>query len=205
MRVKSAGTRASGAEPVKALIALAEAEGNLAPQSIMSREERKLELSKLARQADSSVKIRAMEALDKLEDRETELGRAPDNDGFSEWRLVREYLQMPQGAPAIVFLWIGQGKSLSSLPLLHDVHAAVRRDAPGVWEDMVNRFTAPERVWLERHLAEPGWQLNARKQLWREVGIDIEVPSGVFDPLDSDRQAMFNSIDNGSATAEAGA
>ena len=135
-------------------------------------------LSDLMRGKDPNLSLRAGTELAKLI--EPQAGEGPlfgHEDGFDDWRLVREYLRLPNGAPAIALLWTGQDRALASLPLLHDVAAAVEREAPAVWEQLRRQQNAVGRAMLDRHLANPGWQRDARVKLWSEVGVDIDAPA----------------------------
>src|SRR4029079_4535831 len=143
----------------------------------LDKTDRAKKLSELANSPDPTLSIRAIEALNKMSDREKELGQDQDQDGMSEWRTVREYLQLAGGATAIVSLWAAHERCLSSLPLLHDVYKAMMREAPDFWERSVNRLSPNERVWLQSLLNKPDWQHDARALIWREVGIEIEPKS----------------------------
>jgi len=129
-------------------------------------------LSNLIRGSDPSIKIRALEALQRIDDRANAVPpHASENDGLTEYRFVRDFLQMPNGGCAIVFLWTGLHQQLSSLPLLLDVSAAVQRDRPELWASVVEECNPADRNRLSMHLADCEWQLETRKQIWGEIGI----------------------------------
>jgi hypothetical protein len=173
--IRQSGYKAIRTTAVQNMLALADAEGKPTTAKVMDKAARVEHLSAIANKSpDPTLKIRAIEALNKMDERDTELGRATDQDGFSEWRVVRDHLQLPGGAVAILSLWTGLERCLSNLPLLHDVHEAVMRDAPDMWSRVVSRSSFAERTWLNQHLANPKWQLEARVQLWREVGVEID-------------------------------
>ena len=136
-------------------------------------------LSKLARGSDPGVRIRAIEALQKLDEKAEQTGKWPADNGYGYWRVAREYLTMPNGAPALLYLWDGLGKSLAGLPLLLDVHQAVMRAEPALWERMAKRAPAVSRVSLDRNLSDPTYQLEGRIKIWREIGVEIEIPEGI--------------------------
>jgi hypothetical protein len=171
--IRQTAYRAFRTSAVQNLLALATSELRGATDGTVDAEESRRLLSKLARGSDPNVKIRAIEALQKLDERASELGRAVDDDGFGDWRLVRDYLQMSNGAAAIVHLWTGQGHGLSNFPLFHDVHKAIMQSDPDLWERIVRNSNASERVTIERQLSKPDWQIDARIKIWREIGTDI--------------------------------
>ena len=175
--IRQAGHKAVRSTAVLNMLALADAEDEPTAGRVLDKQARAQMLSELAeKNPDPTIKLRALEAMNRMSERETELGQALDQDGFSEWRLCREYLQMAGGPAAFVHLWNGMERGLSNLPLLHDVHRAVMRDDPELWDRSVKRSAVVGRAWLERNLADPSYQLEARVTLWREVGIEIEIP-----------------------------
>jgi hypothetical protein len=163
---------------VQNLLALATSELRGASDGTVDAAEARRLLSKLARGSDPNVKIRAIEAPQKLDERAAELGRSPDDDGFSSWRVTREYLNMPGGAPAFIYLWSGIGEPLSNLPLFHDVYKGIMQTDPDLWERIARNSSAATRVEIARLLSDPTWQLAARVKIWREIGKEIETPNG---------------------------
>lgn len=172
--VRQAGHKAVRTRKVTDLLALAAAEAKGATDGTVDGSEARRILSKLARGSDPSIRIRAIEGLTKLDERQAAIGRAVDNDGFSEWRVVRDYLRMPGGGPAILHLYTATGAAVGNMPLLHDVRRAVVEVDPALWERARARGNAAARADLERNLADPQYQLDARRKLWREVGVSID-------------------------------
>jgi hypothetical protein len=101
---KQSGYKAFRTTSVQNLLAFAAAEAKGGNDGTVYGGEARRILSKLARGSDPTVKIRAIEALQKLDDKATELGRRKDDDGLWDWRIVRDYLQMRGGPPAILHL-----------------------------------------------------------------------------------------------------
>jgi hypothetical protein len=197
--VRQVASRAAQTRIVRSLLAFAEAEvgraGKNGAETIVDAHEAKRILSSLARNADPTIRIRAVEGLSRLDDREVELGRAPDSDGFAPWRVVRDHLQLPNGGTAIMLMWVGEGNTLASLPLLHDVRNRVIAEGYGdLWERIRSGYSQSTRVWLDAHVNDPEWQLEARRQLWKEIGIDIDA---------STEQTVVRKS-NGAATPEIG-
>jgi hypothetical protein len=71
---------------------------------------------------------------------------------------------------------IRQGISLAAMPLLIDVYEKVMAEAPEIWERVLKRNSPPMRLELEKHLADPTWQAEARVKIWKEVGIEKNPP-----------------------------
>jgi hypothetical protein len=172
--IRQSGYKAIRTTAVVNMLALAAAEDRGAAPKYADKAKRTEALSDMVVSPDPMLRIRAIEALNKMDDRDAELGRAISDDGFSEWRLVRDYLQMKNGGPAILHLWVGVDRGLISLPLLHDVHAAVMRDDLGLWDRLVGCMSLSNKITLNQCLENPEWQLEARVKLWREIGIEIE-------------------------------
>ena len=192
--IRQAGHRASRSTAVLSMLALAEVEDKPAAPKTLDKAARVAHLSDIANKSpDPTLKIRAIEALNKMDDRDTELGKASDQDGFSEARYVREMLQAPGGAVAIVSIWVADGRSLANLPLLHDVHKTIMRDDPVFWGRAVSRTDTPGRIHLKNVLAKPDWQIETRVKLWREVGIEVDSTKSV-DLTFLDRPAGGNEI-----------
>lgn len=177
VRARFAGSDAHKSVGVQTLLTLARADARnagegKAPVTLVTRAELKQKLSDIVRGSDPSLALRAGESLSKMLEPEASDFASLD-DGFASWRLVRDYLLLPNGGPAVALLYTGSGESIGSIPLLHDVAAAVKRDAPDLWERLVSPLSAVSRVMLDRQLADSDWQRDAREKLWREVGLEI--------------------------------
>jgi hypothetical protein len=177
--LRQSAHKASHSTAVMSMLALVGAEDTATPDKVLDRSSRMQMLSDIARtNPDSTAKMRAVEALNKMDEQATKLGEAADNDGLSEDRLVRELLEMKGGGTACLALWTNlDGYCPSHLPLLHDVYAAVvRENNLEFWQRAVGRFSSMERVRLQRALDDPKYQLENRIKLWAEVGVEIETP-----------------------------
>jgi hypothetical protein len=64
------------------------------------------------------------------------------------------------------------------LDFLLELHKAVMRDAPYVWEKQVRKSSTRERAWLDKHLNDPDYQRAARIKIWREIGIELDEAKG---------------------------
>ena len=191
--IRQAGHKAIRSTAVAAMLALAAAEDEprTTATKVMDKAGRVQLLSDIASKSpDPTLKIRAVEGLNKMDDTPAEHSQSHDTDGLKEWRDIREFLHQAPGGPlAIVSLWVGTGRGLANLPLLHDVYKAIMRDEPAFWERAVSNTELPGRQRLKNRLANPKWQQEARIKLWREVGVDLD-PNNTVDLSFLDRQTV---------------
>jgi hypothetical protein len=174
--LRSAGVRAEGSKGVEDLLILAAAADGGGEADIATATEIDRKLTKLIRSPDGGISLKAIEAHAKREDQRRQRGEMPENDGFSEWRMARDFITLPSnGATAFVLLVDGVG----NLPLLHDLHVKLMQEpfGPELWQRFYDRLNAPGRAALDRHLADPGYQLDVRKQIWAEIG--MQPPAGI--------------------------
>lgn len=168
--IRQAGHRAARSTAVLNMLALAEAEDKPTSPKLLDKPARIAHLSEIANKSpDPTLKIRAIEALNKMDERDTELGKATDQDGFAEWRYVRELLQTPGGGVAVVSMWTANGQALANMPLLHDVRRITMAENPNYWDQAVARIETPGRIRLQKLLANPKWQLEAVARSWRRT------------------------------------
>ena len=172
--VRQVAYRVFRSNAVQDLLAFAAAEAKGGHNGTVDSSEARRILSNLARGSDPSIKIRAVEAIAKLDERAAEAGLLTENDGLSGWRIARDYLQQTNGGPAFALLYTGSGVSLGSIPLMHDVHATCMRDDPHLWARLYQRETAAARALIDRKLRDPDYQWQGRAKIWREVGVEIE-------------------------------
>jgi len=176
--LRQAGYRAFKSNKVQAILAIAETEDTNAPiAGVMSKADRALRLSQLSKSPDPTLSIRAIESLNKMDAPDV----MPEDDGLAEDRAIRDLLQVPGGAAAAVCLHMGTNAAISRISLLHDVHKACMGDpvARVVWEMAMRKSSPGMQEDLRALLAMPGWQWPIRVQLFREIGIELEVPEGV--------------------------
>lgn len=178
-RARKSGSEAAKTNGVKTLLALATSEvksRNLpsAPKTLMTRDEAMEKLTDIARGKDPSLALRAIEAINKNEPQPTDIGRFTLlDDGFNGWRVCRDFLRIPGGAVAAASLYTTDA-GLASMPLLHDVVDMLKRDDPDFYERIRRRQSRVGLVELDKQLADPDWQREARQKLWLEVGVDID-------------------------------
>jgi hypothetical protein len=163
---RSEGYRLARSNRIMNLLALAATEAGGGYDGTLTRTESRQILTGLARGSDPALKIKAIESLNKLE--ADSRGEDPKDDGFGTWRLERDFLLMRNGASA--FLMLGDG-NIGNLCLLHDTYFAVMREehGPELWQRLYARLNEPARADLDRHLADPGWQADARRRIWGEI------------------------------------
>lgn len=144
-------------------------------QPLLTKSERMEKLSEIARGADRSLAIRAIEALEKNEQRQEEIATFPLDyeDGLFDWRLVRDNLRIPGGAVAILSIYDGLGRAIEDMPLLIDVFAMVERDSPAFLDHIRRKQSRASLREINERLANPRWQYENRVQVWREAGKSI--------------------------------
>jgi hypothetical protein len=174
--LRSAGVRAASTKAVEDLLVLAEVAEGGGEESTATAAEIDRKLTKLIRSPDGAISLKAIEAHAKREDQRRQRGEHPSDDGCSEWRMARDFITLPSnGATAFVLLVDGVG----NLPLLHDLHVKLMQEpfGPELWQRLYARLNESGREWLDKHLADPGYQLDARKQIWGEIG--MQPPAGI--------------------------
>jgi hypothetical protein len=144
--------------------------GKLPP---LTEEDIDREIDDLIRQPDALTKARGIELREKRKDRLKERGGADDydrGDGLLGWRVERDWLLMPNGAAAYALV-----HGLANCHLLHDSYSLLMQQefGPEIWSRLYPRLSDGSRAELDRHLSDPSYQADVRKQIWGEVGIDI--------------------------------
>src|SRR5262249_40957872 len=81
-RIRELASRTAKTEPVRELLALAAAEGKPGGQAPVDGDEARAILSEMIRGNDPGLRIRSIEALMRLSERQAELGKPLDDDGF---------------------------------------------------------------------------------------------------------------------------
>jgi hypothetical protein len=184
LRVQGARTAAS--ERVRNLLALAEAEdaGTAGTEDGITQAEIDRRLARMIRSPDATISLKAIESHAKREENRRQRGDAPSDDGMSDWRTERDCITLPNGGSAYLLL---QGGQLANLKLLHDTHAVVMREpgGPELWARFYAQLGSDARAELDRYLRDPGYQLDARRKIWAEVG---QPPPG---PISSDAVDML--------------
>jgi hypothetical protein len=151
--------------------------GNLPP---LTEADIDREIDDLIRQPDALTKARGIELREKRKDRQRERGTTPDDDGFAEWRMCRDYLCLENGASMFLFYFRGLKKDLGhpgNLPLLRDVYDIAQLEPFGkqIWDWCGRDLSGVMRKALDDALADPNHQKEARIQIWSEIGVDITI------------------------------
>jgi hypothetical protein len=167
--LRAAGSNAEGRTAVQDLLTLAQAAESGVDESIATAAEIDKKLTRLIRSPDGSISLKAVEAWERREKSRRERGEAPTDDGFSDWRLERDMLGLPNGGSAYLLLQCGQ---LANMKLLHDVHYTVMREplGPELWGRFYAALNDSARKEVDKFLADSSWQADARRQIWSEVG-----------------------------------
>jgi hypothetical protein len=127
-----------------------------------------LKLTKLVRSPDGALSLKAIEVMERRERERRQRGEAPENDGLSTWRSERDFLTLTNGASAYLLLNGG----INNLHLLHDTHHVVMNEefGPEIWARFYERLSDGMRAHLDKLMADPGWQLDVRHEIWGEIG-----------------------------------
>jgi hypothetical protein len=191
--LRSQGVRAEGTQAVDALLTLAAAAESPGDEDTVTEKQIDRKLAKLIKSPDGALSLKAMEYKERREERRRERGETPEDDGFFTWRLERDYACLPNGASAYLMLI---GGNIANLCLLHDTHHAVMQecDGPELWQRFYVRLSESARADLDRHMADPGWQLDARRKIWAELGMNPPGPiiTGTTDMLRREPAAKSN-------------
>lgn len=191
--LRSAGVRAEGTKAVEDLLTLAAAAESPGDADTATATEIDRKLTKLIRSPDGALSLKAIEARDKRNEHLRARGETPADDGFSDWRSERDYLTVPNGGCAYLVL---KGGQLDGLTLLHDTYAVVMREplGPELWSRFYALLNDDSRARLDRHLADPGYQLDVRRKIWGEIGMTPPAPikADAIDMLRRDSVPIFN-------------
>jgi hypothetical protein len=129
-------------------------------------------LAKLIRSQDSNVSIKAMELHAKrqaaLKDQKAAADDYDRGDGLFAWRIERDAIsKFRNGATAHILVC-----GIHNLKLLHDTYFCVHKEefGPEIWKRLYDKLNADWHKDIDRWLADPTYQLEARKQIWGEVG-----------------------------------
>jgi hypothetical protein len=167
--LRSAGVRAEGTKAVDDLLTLAAAAGDGGSKDgPATAKEIDLKLTKLVRSPDGALSLKAIEVMERRERERRQRGEAPENDGLSTWRFERDLLGLPNGGTAYLLLAGG----VHNLRLLHDTHHVVMNEefGPEIWARFYERLSDGMREHVDQALADPGWQLDVRHEIWGEIG-----------------------------------
>ena len=197
--IRQSASDAAKTNAVVNMLALAAAETGSGDDGTLGPAEAKRILSRLARNSDPTVRIKAIESLQKIEQAKQQRGEAPSDDGFGAWRVERDFLRMPNGGSAYLLLQWASGGTFGSFCLLHDTFSKVMLEPRGreLWDQFYRELPAQDRADLDRRLADPDWQLDARRKIWAEVGMKPPSPIGQ-DPKDMLARDGITAMVNGS-------
>jgi hypothetical protein len=172
--IRQTGARMAKSDTVQNLLALAVAQAGGGDDGIVGTAEARRILSRLARGSDPSVRIKALESLNRLETAERDRRSGPEDDGFSVWRFARDLVDDSSGrgygGRAAAYCLAHFCGPPDNWPLLHDVHAAVMRENPAAWDELAQIGNDDAQARLRKFLADLSWQRDARRTLWRELG-----------------------------------
>jgi hypothetical protein len=150
---RSEGYRLYRSNKVTQLLSLAAAEaGGGIDGSVQPQEARQI-LSHLARGSDPSVRIKALEALAKMQEREDEAKRGDPEPTLQE-QLVAVIACLPMsglGAAMAMGTWFDYAKSIAAFPFLELCAPIVHQNFPGEWQRFRNaEKRADNAEWLDK-------------------------------------------------------
>jgi hypothetical protein len=180
--LRAAGSNAEGRTAVQDLLTLAQAAETGVDESIATAAEIDKKLTRLIRSPDGSISLKAVEAWERREKSKRDRGETPSDDGLAPWRAERDMVALgPDGACAYLHLFRavqGDLGHVGNLCLLHDTHHVLMQHPLGraLWQHDFDRISEPLQADLRRHLADPGWQLDARRKIWGEIGKQPPAP-----------------------------
>ncbi len=172
--LRSAGSRADDSKAVQDLLTFATAAEAGATDNPVTVAEVKKKIGKLVRSPDGAIALKASEMFVKLDAAERERGATPEDDGFSDWRMTRDFLLMPNGASQFMLFFkatAGDFGHPANYPLLHDVYHLMQREPFGqqIWDYCGASLSDEMRKCLQGRLDDPSYQLDARKRIWSEI------------------------------------
>jgi len=172
--IKQAGFRMARETPVTNLLAAAAAETGHSGAGITETEV-DAKLAKMIRSADMRVAGAGIELRDKRAARAREQKSGLDDDGFSEWRFVRDIIDVPFAAPFLLGLFCDEFRiALSRVTMFHEIYWRALRDAPAHVEKIRARQSAVMLQDLEERIADDNWQREAREKIWGEIDVGID-------------------------------
>lgn len=183
----NAGYRLSRSKDVERLAAAAHAEAGV-NVGLVDRAEARRILSAMARGADHTVKLRAIELLSRLEAQDHDHGAALDSDGRRKDRFVRDMIldHGSDGAAAAVMTLCAVGHlALSRVPLFWDLIPRLQSAWPEIYGKLLQRQSPVMLEDLQERFDDPKWQLHTRQTIWGEVGwvVDQVTNEALRDPL----------------------
>jgi hypothetical protein len=176
--IRRAGYAAVRSAAVVALLDLAAV--NAPAESRLTDSEVDARLAKLVRSPDPLIMLKATELYDKRKVRAKEAGETPDDDGFNEWRLCRNFLCQENGASTFMLYYRAMRKDMghpANYPLLIDVYTLAQNEPFGqqIFDYCGADLSDVMRKLLADRLADPNYQKETRKKIWAEIGVDIAV------------------------------
>jgi hypothetical protein len=173
-----AGSRADDTKSVEEMLVMASAAAvttNDAPYTVA---EARAKLGRMVKTSlDPNTVVRGTELLAKLEQVDKDRGETSADDGYEAWRQERDFLTLPNGAVAYLLIHLDTTLmgNVGNLKLLHDTYPRLIKQKYGaeLWAESRARLSEEMRDRLDEFLYDPNHQLEDRKKVWAEIGIDI--------------------------------
>jgi hypothetical protein len=133
---RSEGYRVARSNKINQLLALAAAEAGGGYDGTLSKQEGRSILTAMARGSDPQVRIKAIELLHKMEEKEAALNATKPEESLEENLAALITLVPEQGAGAFLALsgFIHAGGFIGSFPFLAEIAPLLSRHYPGDWQ-----------------------------------------------------------------------
>jgi hypothetical protein len=179
--LRTAGSRADDTKAVQDLLTMASAASVSTTDAPYTVAEARQKIGRMVKTSlDPSTVIKGTELLARLDQVDRDRGQTPEDDGFNDARMCRDFLCLENGASAFMLFYRAHRKDLGvppNYPLLIDVYSLAQREPFGqqIFDWCGRDLSDVMRQRLQERLADPDWQKDARKQIWKEIGVDITI------------------------------
>src|SRR5262249_25569389 len=124
--LRVAGSRADDTKAVQDMLVMASAAAVTAEDAPYTVAQARQKIGRMVKTSlDPGTVIKGTELLAKLDQVDRDRGQTPEDDGFGEWRICRDFLLQENGASQFMLAYRGLKKDLGwpgNFPLLHDVY-----------------------------------------------------------------------------------
>jgi hypothetical protein len=176
--LRTAGSRADDTKSVEEMLVMASAASVGATDDPFTVAQARQKIGRMVKTSlDPSTVIKGTELLAKLDQVDKDRGETPLDDGYEAWRQERDFLTLPNGAVAYLLIHLDTTLmgNVGNLKLLHDTYPRLMKQkyGPELWAESRARLSEEMRDRLDELLYDPNHQLEDRKKVWAEIGIDI--------------------------------
>jgi hypothetical protein len=137
--IRQAGSRAAKSTAVMAMVQLAQIEQAGGDDGTLSGPEARRILSKLARGSDPSVRIKAIETLNRIDREERDRQAASTGTPTLEDMMSGILAAGEMGVGVVAVMALAEGIDIS-YPPLKEIAPHIKRDWPDIWQKMISRI-----------------------------------------------------------------